>query len=153
MKNNRFPVLVAAVGLAVVWMFMSACPAAAQWQVTEQLLPAPASRGITVYTAKKILTMDRSNPEATAVAVAGTRILAVGSLDEVKANLADRPFTMNDTFKSKVILPGLIDQHLHPILGTYTLHRGDFHGGLGSAGTHFQGNKQLTGIPCGPQGC
>ena len=121
MKNNRFLVSVAAVGLAVVWMFISACPAAAQWQVTEQLLPAPAPRGITVYTAKKILTMDRSNPEATAVAVAGTRILAVGSLDEVKANLADRSFSMNDTFKSKVILPGLIDQHLHPILGALTL--------------------------------
>ncbi len=82
----------------------------------------PASLGpVTVYTAKKVLTMERSNPEATAVAVAGKRILAVGSLEEVKAALGDRQFTVNETFKSKVIMPGLIDQHLHPILGALTL--------------------------------
>ncbi len=76
---------------------------------------------VTIYTAKKIVTMERSNPEATAVAVAGKRILAVGSLEEVKAALGDLKFTVNDTFKSKIILPGLIDQHLHPILGALTL--------------------------------
>ncbi len=76
---------------------------------------------VTVYTAKKILTMERSNPEAAAVAVAGKRILAVGSLEDVKAALGDRQFTVNETFNSKVILPGLIDQHLHPILGALTL--------------------------------
>jgi predicted amidohydrolase YtcJ len=76
---------------------------------------------VTVYTAKKILTMERSNPEATAVAVADKRILAVGTLDEVRASLGDMKFTVNDTFKSKIVLPGLIDQHLHPILGALTL--------------------------------
>lgn len=76
---------------------------------------------VTVYTAKKILTMERSNPQATAVAVAGKRILAVGSLEEVKATLGDRQFTVNEMFNSKIILPGLIDQHLHPILGALTL--------------------------------
>jgi predicted amidohydrolase YtcJ len=86
-----------------------------------QLLPPPAPQAATVYTAKKIVTMDQANPESTAVAVAGARILAVGTLPEVKAALGDRPFTVNDTFASKVILPGLIDQHLHPILGALTL--------------------------------
>ncbi len=76
---------------------------------------------ITVYTAKKIITMERGNPEAVAVAVAGKHILAVGSLDEVKSALGGRRFTTNDMFKSKIILPGLIDQHLHPILGSLTL--------------------------------
>ena len=76
---------------------------------------------VTIYTAKKIITMDRGNPEATALAVSGKRILAVGSLGEVEAALGGRPFAVNDTFKSKVILPGLIDQHLHPILGALTL--------------------------------
>ncbi len=76
---------------------------------------------VTVYTAKKILTMERSNAQATAVAVGGKRILAVGSLEEVKAALGDRQFTLNEMFNSKIILPGLIDQHLHPILGALTL--------------------------------
>jgi predicted amidohydrolase YtcJ len=76
---------------------------------------------VTVYTSKKIITMDRANPEATAIAVAGAKILAVGTLPEVKAALGKRSYTVNDTFASKVILPGLIDQHLHPILGALTL--------------------------------
>jgi predicted amidohydrolase YtcJ len=76
---------------------------------------------ITVFMAKKIITMERGIPEATAVAVSGTRILAVGSLDQVKAALRDRAFTVDKTFQSKVVLPGLIDQHLHPILGASML--------------------------------
>lgn len=85
--------------------------------VEAQELPRP----ITVFTAKKIITMERGNPEATAVAVSGKRIVAVGSLSEVKAALGDRPYTVDETFQSKVVLPGLIDQHLHPILGATTL--------------------------------
>jgi hypothetical protein len=38
-------------------------------------------------------------------AVAGKRILAVGTLNEVKAALGDMKFTENDTFQSKVVLP------------------------------------------------
>jgi predicted amidohydrolase YtcJ len=79
------------------------------------------SEPVTVYIAKKIVTMEPGNPEATAVAVAGKRIIAVGSLEDVQAALGDLKFTVNDIFKSKIILPGLIDQHLHPILGALTL--------------------------------
>ena len=82
---------------------------------------AASATSVTVYTAKKILTMERNNPEATAVAVAGKRILAVGTLDEVRASLGELKFTVNNTFESKIVLPGLIDQHLHPILGALTL--------------------------------
>ena len=39
----------------------------------------------------------------------------------MKAALGDAQFTVNDTFQSKVVLPGLIDQHLHPFLGALTL--------------------------------
>jgi predicted amidohydrolase YtcJ len=75
----------------------------------------------TIYTASKFITMERDNPQATAVAVAGKRILSVGSLAEVKAALGARPFVVDDTFRSKIVLPGLIDQHVHPILGSLTL--------------------------------
>ena len=77
--------------------------------------------GLVVYTARKILTMERANPEATSVAVRGKRIVAVGSLAEVKSALGDASYRVDDSFQSKVILPGLIDQHLHPILGALTL--------------------------------
>ncbi len=84
------------------------------------LTPEPAPE-VTIFTAKKVLTMERTNPEAEAVAVRDKRIVAVGSLAEVKAALGDTKFTLNETFAGKVMLPGLIDQHLHPILGALTL--------------------------------
>jgi hypothetical protein len=97
---------------------VASSPAGAQVRMAEQLAPPAAARpAVTVYVARKIRTVDPANPEATAVAVAGGRIVAVGSLDEVKRALGDRPFTVDETFRSKVILPGLIDQHLHPLLG------------------------------------
>ncbi|MEL6889955.1 MAG: amidohydrolase [Actinomycetota bacterium] len=64
-------------------------------------------------------------PLAEAVAVDGDRIVAVGSIDDVVAaierDFPDSPHTIDDTFVDSVILPGLIDQHLHPILGASTL--------------------------------
>ena len=82
--------------------------------------PEPAEP-VTIFTAKKIITMERKAPTATAIAVAGRRILAVGSLDTVKAAIGKRAYRVDDTFQSSIIMPGLIDQHLHPILGALTL--------------------------------
>ncbi len=76
---------------------------------------------VTIFTAKKFLTMDRSYPQVEAVAVAGKRIVAVGSLDQVKAALGDAECMIDGQFDSHVVLPGLIDQHLHPILAASTL--------------------------------
>ncbi|WBU28585.1 amidohydrolase [Rhodopseudomonas palustris] len=82
---------------------------------------AGAAPPVTIFTAKKFITMERGTPEATAVAVAGKRIVAAGSLDEVKTAVGSRPFTLDETFASKIVMPGLIDQHLHPVLGALTL--------------------------------
>ena len=103
---------------------LSVAPVFADGSINETLgngLAAPSASTVTIFTAKKVVTMERANPEATAVAVMGTRIVAVGSLAEVKAALGDRKFAVDDTFAAKVMLPGFIDQHLHPILGALTL--------------------------------
>ncbi|MHB8069593.1 MAG: amidohydrolase [Desulfobaccales bacterium] len=121
MEHLRLLALRGSAGLIAVWLAMAAVPAPAQWEVGKQFVAPAPSETVTIYPAKKILTMEPGNPEATAVAVAGKRILAVGSLDEVKAALGDLKFTLNDTFQSRVVLPGLIDQHLHPFLGALTL--------------------------------
>ena len=76
---------------------------------------------VVVYPARKIVTMERCNPEAKAVAVSGKQILLAGSLPEVKAFVGDRSYRVDDIFASKVILPGFIDQHLHPLLGALAL--------------------------------
>ncbi len=65
--------------------------------------------------------MDPLQPRAEAVAVADGRIVAVGSLDDVIASLGDTVQTVDDTFANDVVVPGLIDQHLHPLLGASTL--------------------------------
>jgi predicted amidohydrolase YtcJ len=69
-----------------------------------------------VYTARHVITMDADVPDATAVAVRDGRIVAVGSLEDLR----DRG-VVDDTFAEAVLVPGLIDQHLHPILGATTL--------------------------------
>jgi hypothetical protein len=81
-------------------------------------VPAPP---VTVYTAARIITMEPANPSATAVAVSGDRIVAVGTLDEVAATLGDTPHQVDTTFAAKILMPGFIDQHLHPVLGALTL--------------------------------
>ena len=76
---------------------------------------------VTIYTAKTIRTLDRRTPSAAAVAVVNGRILAVGTLDEVKALVGTQPATIDTTFADKVIVPGFIAQHDHPVLAALTM--------------------------------
>ena len=76
---------------------------------------------VTIFTAKKIITMEAGNPEAQAVAVAGKRIISAGTLGSVKTALGDMPYRIDGTFNDKVIMPGFIEQHMHPLLGAMTL--------------------------------
>ena len=76
---------------------------------------------LTVFPARRIRTLDDECPRATAVSVSDGRIVAVGTLDEVLASCADEPHVVDDSLADHVVLPGLIDQHLHPLLGATTL--------------------------------
>ena len=81
----------------------------------------PDSEPVSVLLASQIITMDSGRPNGRAVAVRGSRIVTVGSLKEVTSALGDEPFSIDRTHEHDVILPGLIDQHLHPFLGATTL--------------------------------
>jgi hypothetical protein len=96
-------------------------PALADGSINEALEAGLETSAATIFIARKIITMERDNPTATAVAVAGDKILAAGSLEQVKAALAGRVYRIDKTFAEKVVMPGLIDQHLHPVLGALTL--------------------------------
>ena len=79
-----------------------------------------ACEPLVIYTAKRIYTMDESLPVATAVAVAGGRIVAVGDLASMDAWRASPRFStvsVDTRFANHVLLPGLIDNHIHPFLG------------------------------------
>lgn len=82
---------------------------------------ARAPTPVTIFSAKKVITMERAAPVATAIAVSGKRILAIGTLDKVKHAIGNQAYQIDDTFNFKIVMPGLIDQHLHPILGALTL--------------------------------
>jgi predicted amidohydrolase YtcJ len=68
-----------------------------------------------IVTNARVLTMDPGRPRAEAVAVAGGRILAVGSRAEVAA-LAG-PSTRVVDAGGRTLLPGFVESHLHLVLG------------------------------------
>lgn len=81
----------------------------------EEAGTVPASP-LTVYVAKKIITMEPALPEATAVAVADGRIVAVGSLESLEGWMQQRGATIDRTLEDEVLMPGFIDPHVHPSL-------------------------------------
>ena len=75
-----------------------------------------------VFEARKIITMDQSMPEARYIAVEDGRILGVGnSLAQLDAWLVNQNYRMDSQFSEKVLLPGLIDPHLHPLMAAVLL--------------------------------
>jgi predicted amidohydrolase YtcJ len=73
---------------------------------------------MTVFVAKKIITMDPSWPEGKAVVVQDGMILSVGrTLEELEPWLKGRKYKLDETFKDKILTPGLIESHGHPTLG------------------------------------
>lgn len=77
---------------------------------------ADATAAISVFVARKIVTLDPGWPSATAVAVKDGRVLAVGSLADLKPWVGEAP-QIDKTFAGKVLLPGFIEPHGHPLLG------------------------------------
>ncbi|MEP0943562.1 MAG: amidohydrolase [Rhizobiaceae bacterium] len=69
----------------------------------------------TIFSARKIITMNPSRPEATHVAVRDGRILGSGSLQELEGW---GEYTLDETFKDKIIMPGLVEGHSHAMEGT-----------------------------------
>lgn len=76
---------------------------------------------IEVFTARKVITMNPSWPTASAIAVRDGRILEVGTLESIKPWLEHDEFEINDSFTDQVIMPGLIDPHLHPLMAAVLL--------------------------------
>lgn len=80
-------------------------------------------REITVLVAKKVVTMDPALPEAQAVAISEGRIVSVGTLESLKPWLSKYPHTIDHRFADKVIYPGFVEAHGHPLIGGTTLTR------------------------------
>ncbi len=86
---------------------------------------------ITIFAARKIVTMNPSNPEGTHVAVRDGRVLGVGSIDELEPW---GPYRLDTTFADHVIVPGFVEAHSHIL-----------EGGLWRDGLHYVGFHRRTG--------
>ncbi|MFO0912567.1 MAG: amidohydrolase [Pirellulales bacterium] len=76
---------------------------------------------VTIYSAREIITLDPGKPRAEAVAVVGDRILAVGTVAELRAAAGDRPVEVDESLANQVVVPGFIAQHDHPMLAALTM--------------------------------
>ena len=70
----------------------------------------------TVFRAKKILTMNPMQPEATFVAVREGRILAVGTEAEMGGW---GPHVVDSRYEAKILMPGLVEGHSHSMEGGF----------------------------------
>ena len=80
-----------------------------------------------IYINGNVYTMDAGRPRAEALAVAGGRLIAVGSNAEVRRTAG--PATRVHDLAGRTVLPGLIDSHCHFAgLGSYSLGHVDLSG-------------------------
>ncbi|MEH6549271.1 MAG: amidohydrolase [Pseudomonadales bacterium] len=83
---------------------------------SQEITPAPVQLGADrVFTNGKIYTVDESQIWAEAVAVSGDEIVYVGSSDGASQWIGDN--TQVEDLAGKLMLPGFIDSHAHPLHG------------------------------------
>lgn len=75
---------------------------------------------VVIYPAREIVTLASGRPAVEAVAVSGDRILAIGTVDDLRRD-AGPSARIDDRFAASVIVPGFIAQHDHPALAALTL--------------------------------
>ncbi|MBN8991316.1 MAG: amidohydrolase [Rhizobiales bacterium] len=68
---------------------------------------------MTVYRARKVITMDPGRPFAECVAVRDGRIVSTGTIESMQPWLTRYSHEIDDTFAGKIIMPGFIDPHTH----------------------------------------
>lgn len=69
-----------------------------------------------IFSGGTILTVDAAFSEAEAMAIRGSRIIAVGSLDEVRAAAGETAVEVD--LAGRTLLPGFIDPHTHVVSGS-----------------------------------
>jgi len=80
-------------------------------------LDVASGEGLTIYTAEHVITVDDNRPRAEAIAVNNTgNIVAVGELASLTSKL--KGAVIDKRFETKTIVPGLIDPHIHMVLGS-----------------------------------
>jgi predicted amidohydrolase YtcJ len=83
---------------------------------TSPLLTGATDTAVTIFEAKRIVTMDPRHKAARCVAVANGMILGVANdLSGLKSAIGNRAITIDRRFSKSVLMPGFIDPHVHPM--------------------------------------
>ncbi len=103
---------------------------------------------ITVFSAKKIITMDPNRPEATHVAVLDGRILAVGDASCADAwQAAGHTLRHDETLAGTVLMPGLVEGHAHMMAGAmWNFAYAGFHDRMDPQGKWWTGKPDLDAV-------
>lgn len=96
-------------------LILTVCLAATACNNTSDTQAPAHVSDVTILTAQNILTMDPDNPAAEAVAMKGDAIIGVGDLSTLKKTYKNA--AIDETFKDKTLVPGLIDPHVHMTMG------------------------------------
>ena len=107
--TSRLATFIGALGLAAGGALADGTASHPEW------LEALSAEGqpITVFTAKKIYTMDPGRPEASAIAVLDGKVLSTGTLESMMPWLSRYDFTVDDSLAGKILMPGFIEPHTH----------------------------------------
>jgi predicted amidohydrolase YtcJ len=99
---------------------------------------------LTIYPGRVVRTMDPARPTAEAVAVAGDRIRAVGSLEELRQY---GEAVVDDRYADSVLFPGFVEAHAHTMGGALWRHTYvGFHGRLSPDGRHWAGCQSIDAV-------
>lgn len=103
-----------------------------------------AATTTTIFQARKIITMNPMQPEASHVAVRDGRILGVGTAEELQGWGAA---TLDTCFADKVLMPGLVEGHAHLLEGgMWNFVYAGFHDRRGPDGSLWPGLQSFDAL-------
>lgn len=76
---------------------------------------------VVIFTAKSIITMEQEPVRVGAVAVKRGKIIGLGSEAELQQQFNEQSVEVDHRFKNKTLMPGFIENHLHPAMAAVLL--------------------------------
>ena len=83
------------------------------------IIIAEESAAVKIFIAKDIVTLNKNNDSVEAIATKGSKIINVGSKEELILIYPDA--TLISDYENAIIVPGFIEHHIHPFLAAVTM--------------------------------
>jgi len=83
------------------------------------IIIAEESAAVKIFIAKDIVTLNKNNDSVEAIATKGSKIINVGSKEELILIYPDA--TLISDYENEIIVPGFIEHHIHPFLAAVTM--------------------------------